>query len=175
MVDDSTSDFRESSGDDSQSKTDFKPNNDESVVSEVVKNEIELEDVSGKGRLEKSEAVNEKVMEKDGAKSKIPLFVFFIGLWARIREGIEKMMSWKWLSWWPFWRQEKRLEQLLTEADANPKDAAMQSALLAELNKHRFSPVMIFSFSFIFLVILVFPVFAHLTAFFVFFLSLYCL
>ncbi|KAH6770038.1 FTSH protease 11 [Perilla frutescens var. hirtella] len=31
---------------------------------------------------------------------------------------------------------EKRLERLLAEADANPKDAAKQNALLAELNKH---------------------------------------
>ncbi|KAH6757091.1 FTSH protease 11 [Perilla frutescens var. hirtella] len=31
---------------------------------------------------------------------------------------------------------EKRLEMLLAEADANPKDAAKQNALLAELNKH---------------------------------------
>nr|CAD1834148.1 unnamed protein product [Ananas comosus var. bracteatus] len=42
----------------------------------------------------------------------------------------------EWLSWWPFWRQEKRLERLIAEADANPRDAAKQSALLSELNKH---------------------------------------
>ncbi|KAG6410852.1 hypothetical protein SASPL_128923 [Salvia splendens] len=34
------------------------------------------------------------------------------------------------------WRQEKRLERLIAEADSNPKDAAKQSALLVELNKH---------------------------------------
>ncbi|KAI9162602.1 hypothetical protein LWI28_028866 [Acer negundo] len=67
--------------------------------------------------------------------SKIPLVVFLIGVWTRLRSGIEKMMSSDWLSWWPFWRQEKRLEQLIAEANANPKDAAKQTALLSELNK----------------------------------------
>ncbi|KAK2654107.1 hypothetical protein Ddye_013963 [Dipteronia dyeriana] len=67
--------------------------------------------------------------------SKIPLVVFLIGVWTRLRSGIEKMMKSDWLSWWPFWRQEKRLEQLIAEANANPKDAAKQTALLAELNK----------------------------------------
>ncbi|KAK3219207.1 hypothetical protein Dsin_013177 [Dipteronia sinensis] len=67
--------------------------------------------------------------------SKIPLVVFLIGVWTRLRSGIEKMMRSDWLSWWPFWRQEKRLEQLIAEANANPKDAAKQTALLVELNK----------------------------------------
>ncbi|TXG71127.1 hypothetical protein EZV62_006062 [Acer yangbiense] len=67
--------------------------------------------------------------------SKIPLVVFLIGVWTRLRSGVEKMMRSDWLSWWPFWRQEKRLEQLLAEANANPKDAAKQTALLTELNK----------------------------------------
>jgi ATP-dependent metalloprotease len=40
--------------------------------------------------------------------------------------------------WWPFWRQEKRLAKLITEADANREDAVKQSALFVELNKHRF-------------------------------------
>nr|GMC98578.1 ATP-dependent zinc metalloprotease FTSH 11, chloroplastic/mitochondrial-like [Ipomoea batatas] len=38
--------------------------------------------------------------------------------------------------WLLFWKQEKRLELLTAEADANPNDAAKESALLAELNKH---------------------------------------
>lgn len=74
---------------------------------------------------------------KGGEKSRIPLMVFLMGLWATVRRWFEKVMAWDWLSWWPFWRQEKRLERLIAEADANPKDAAKQSALLAELNKQR--------------------------------------
>jgi len=65
------------------------------------------------------------------------LMVFLMGIWVRVKKGFEKVLEWEWLSWWPFWRQEKRLERLIAEADANPKDVAKQSALLTELNKHR--------------------------------------
>jgi ATP-dependent metalloprotease len=41
-------------------------------------------------------------------------------------------------NWWPFWKQEKKLEKLIAEAEANPKDVEKQTALLVELNKHRF-------------------------------------
>ncbi|XP_027110122.1 ATP-dependent zinc metalloprotease FTSH 11, chloroplastic/mitochondrial isoform X1 [Coffea eugenioides] len=71
-----------------------------------------------------------------GVRSKLPIVVFFMGLFATARKGLEKLMLPAWFSWWPFWRQEKRLERLIAEADSNPKDAAKQSALLAELNKH---------------------------------------
>ncbi|MBA0616048.1 hypothetical protein Godav_016134 [Gossypium davidsonii] len=62
--------------------------------------------------------------------------VFFMGIWAMIKNGMDKLLALDWLSWWLFWRQEKRLDRLIAEADVNPKDAAKQSALLAELNKH---------------------------------------
>ncbi|VAH61753.1 unnamed protein product [Triticum turgidum subsp. durum] len=39
---------------------------------------------------------------------------------------------------WPFWRPDRRLQRLIDDADAHPKDPAKQSALLHELNK--FSP-----------------------------------
>lgn len=94
-------------------------------------------------REEKSENVVESegktgtLVGKEGDKSRIPLVVFLMGVWATARTGFEKLLMMDWLSWWPFWRQEKRLERLIAEADANPKDAAKQSALLAELNKQR--------------------------------------
>ncbi|CAF1897592.1 unnamed protein product [Brassica napus] len=69
-------------------------------------------------------------------KSKFKIVVLMMGVWAAIKRAMEKVMEWEWLSWWPFSRQEKRLEKLIAEADANPKDAALQGALLAELNKH---------------------------------------
>ncbi|PQP91924.1 ATP-dependent zinc metalloprotease FTSH 11 chloroplastic/mitochondrial [Prunus yedoensis var. nudiflora] len=59
-----------------------------------------------------------------------------MGLWATAKGRFEKVLASNWFSWWPFWRQEKRLELLIAEADANPKDPVKQSALLAELNKH---------------------------------------
>nr|QKY65092.1 chloroplast ATP-dependent zinc metalloprotease FTSH11 [Passiflora oerstedii] len=76
------------------------------------------------------------LVEKEGVNSKIPVVVFLLGVWATLKRGLDKLLTSDWLSWWPFWRQEKRIERLIAEADANPKDADKQSALLAELNKH---------------------------------------
>ncbi|CAK9310744.1 unnamed protein product [Citrullus colocynthis] len=75
--------------------------------------------------------------EKEGKWRSLPFVVFLMGLWAATRRRFQKVIEivMDWYSWWPFWRQEKRLERLIAEADANPKDAAKQSALLAELNK----------------------------------------
>ncbi|RDX70646.1 ATP-dependent zinc metalloprotease FTSH 11, chloroplastic/mitochondrial, partial [Mucuna pruriens] len=61
--------------------------------------------------------------------------VFFVGLWVKAREHVKKAFL-DFLDWWPFWRQEKRLERLIADADSNPQDAAKQSALFVELNKH---------------------------------------
>lgn len=83
---------------------------------------------------------------KEGDKSRIPLVVFLMGVWATARRGFEKLLMMDWLSWWPFWRQEKRLERLIADADANPKDAAKQSALLAELNKQRLVCIAVFTY-----------------------------
>nr|XP_010913815.2 ATP-dependent zinc metalloprotease FTSH 9, chloroplastic/mitochondrial [Elaeis guineensis] len=69
-------------------------------------------------------------------RNRWPLVAFLVGVMASLRRGFDAVMMSEWLSWWPFWRQEKRLERLIAEADANPRDAAKQSALLAELNKH---------------------------------------
>lgn len=78
------------------------------------------------------------LVEKDGAKSKIPAMVFLMGVWAMLKSGYERVLAGDWLSWLPFWRQEKKLERLIADADANPLDAAKQNTLLAELNKHRY-------------------------------------
>ena len=102
-------------------------------VGSEVKSE-KVEESEGKGG-----SLNESEERKSGnlIKSKIPLVVLLMGMWVKVINYFEKMMKWDWLSWWPFWKQEKRLEKLIAEADANPKDPAKQSALLAELNKHR--------------------------------------
>ncbi|PPS01397.1 hypothetical protein GOBAR_AA19259 [Gossypium barbadense] len=84
-----------------------------------------------------TDRLNDNLVEKEGLKSKIPAVVFLMGVWAMIKKGMDKAVASGWFNWWPFWRQEKRLDRLIAEADANPKDAAKQSALLAELNKHR--------------------------------------
>ncbi|XP_047053417.1 ATP-dependent zinc metalloprotease FTSH 9, chloroplastic/mitochondrial [Lolium rigidum] len=54
------------------------------------------------------------------------------------RRFFDWVVSGDWMSWWPFWRPDRRLQRLIDDADADPKDAAKQSALLHELNK--FSP-----------------------------------
>lgn len=72
------------------------------------------------------------------ARGKFSVMVFLAAAAAALRRGLERAALSGWLSWWPFWRQEKRLERLIAEADADPMDVAKQSALLAELNKHRF-------------------------------------
>lgn len=76
---------------------------------------------------------------KDEALDKLPLLDFVIGVMASAKKGVDWVANSQWLSWWPFWRHEKMLQRLIEEADANPRDAAKQSILLAELNKQRFS------------------------------------
>lgn len=85
--------------------------------------------------LVESDGKSDNLIGKVGMKSGMPLVVFLMGVWAMMKSNFEKVLVSDWLNWWPFWRQEKRLDQLIAEADANPKDAAKQSALLAELNK----------------------------------------
>lgn len=79
---------------------------------------------------------SEVSVENDELKKKLPIVVFLMGLFAKVKKGFENVLLSEWFSWWPFWQQEKRLEKLIADADANPKDAALQGALLAELNKH---------------------------------------
>lgn len=110
---------------------------------------LENEGLGNEANSEKvgpSEGKDENLPETEGKggilsanemKSRIPLVVFLMGMWLRVKKGFEKVLQWDLLSWWPFGRQEKRLERLIAEADANPKDVAKQNALLAELNKHR--------------------------------------
>jgi ATP-dependent metalloprotease len=81
------------------------------------------------GESEKKDA---KLVENDG---RLPIVVFLIGLWVRAKKSMERAFS-ELFDWWPFWRQEKRLAKLITEADANREDAVKQSALFVELNKH---------------------------------------
>ncbi|XP_057462843.1 ATP-dependent zinc metalloprotease FTSH 11, chloroplastic/mitochondrial isoform X1 [Actinidia eriantha] len=86
-------------------------------------------EVERKSKLENS-------LEKGDSKNRLQVVVFLLGLLATARKGLDKLSLSNWFDWWPFWQQEKLLERLIAEADANPQDAAKQSALLAELNKH---------------------------------------
>ncbi|RZR92211.1 hypothetical protein BHM03_00020491 [Ensete ventricosum] len=81
--------------------------------------------------------VEEESVEKTGTESRLPLMLFLMGVLTSARKSLNALLMSEWLSWWPFWRKEQRLERLIADADANPKDSAKESALLAELNKHR--------------------------------------
>ncbi|KAF8042889.1 hypothetical protein BT93_A1270 [Corymbia citriodora subsp. variegata] len=112
-----------------------------SVIEEAEREfgEVSLEDgeVVGESGSEGSEGEKDgHLMEKDGGKSKVTVMVFLMGVWAMLKSGYERVLAGDWLNWLPFWRQEKKLESLIADADANPLDAAKQGALLAELNKH---------------------------------------
>ncbi|GAB4858418.1 ATP-dependent zinc metalloprotease FTSH 11, chloroplastic/mitochondrial [Ancistrocladus abbreviatus] len=102
------------------------------IVDGSLRIEGESENVVGKEEVSESEVKKNEEME---SLKKLPVVVFLMGLWAMAKRGLEKVWLADWMSWWP-WQQEKRLERLFAEADANPMDAAKQSALLVELNKH---------------------------------------
>lgn len=85
------------------------------------------------GSAEKSSVVDVRAAAQE---KKFFSLVFLVGLWDSLRRGLGSFNLSEWLNWWPFWQQEKRLERLIAEADANPKDTEKQGALLAELNKH---------------------------------------
>ncbi|KAJ3704117.1 hypothetical protein LUZ61_007822 [Rhynchospora tenuis] len=76
------------------------------------------------------------VESNDDELEKLPVLDFVLGVMASAKNGVDWVANSQWLSWWPFWTHEKRLQRLMQEADANPRDAAKQSLLLAELNKH---------------------------------------
>ncbi|CAN4087624.1 unnamed protein product [Withania somnifera] len=118
-------------------------NNDASSIPEIEPKEFNETFIDSNGGVVASVSDNEAVrmksevlVENDELKKKLPILVFLMGLFSKVKKGVETVLMSDWFSWWPFWQQEKRLERLIADADANPKDAALQSALLAELNKH---------------------------------------
>ncbi|KAG0447496.1 hypothetical protein HPP92_028299 [Vanilla planifolia] len=85
------------------------------------------------GSVEKAAAVEANT----GFEGKrLPLLVFLVGLWDLVKRGLGRLTMLEWVSWWPFLQQEKKLERLIAEADANPSDAEKQASLLIELNNH---------------------------------------
>ncbi|KAK6117707.1 hypothetical protein DH2020_048559 [Rehmannia glutinosa] len=88
-----------------------------------------VSETSGDGEVEGE-------VKNGNLKERLPIMAFLIGVFARLKNGFANVLYSDWFSWWPFWSNEKRLERLIAEADANPKDADKQSALLAELNKN---------------------------------------
>ncbi|KAH6815459.1 FTSH protease 11 [Perilla frutescens var. frutescens] len=110
----------------------------EPTIGDSFSENTEINELSNGSVLNETSGGREVEVEvkTQNVKERLPIMVFLIGVFTRLRDGFEKFLYSDWFSWWPFWKQEKRLERLIAEADANPKDAAKQSALLAELNKH---------------------------------------
>ncbi|KAL6541523.1 ATP-dependent zinc metalloprotease FTSH 11, chloroplastic/mitochondrial [Orobanche gracilis] len=75
-------------------------------------------------------------MKSEDVKKRLWIMGFLMGIFARLKNGIQRIVYLNWYSWSPFSRQDKQLERLIEEADANPMDAGKQSRLLGELNKH---------------------------------------
>lgn len=106
---------------------------EDNTVAILDSNESRFEAVDGENsENSESEKKDANLVVGDG---RLGIVVFLVGLWVRAREGLERAFS-ELFDWWPFWRQEKRLAKLISDADANPKDAVKQSALFIELNKH---------------------------------------
>lgn len=132
----STSSYNSSSAEAEESQV-FDIRNDLSEDNSRAESELSVSEAEGLGSVSdiKRDTRPENLSENVNSFSKLPVLVFFIGLLATARKRLEKLWLSDWFSWWPFWRQEKRLEKLIMEADANPNDASKQSALLSELNK----------------------------------------
>lgn len=138
----STEEIAVSVSDSKESKFEVIGNQDSETVLQGGVAELELvgEEVAKPKSERKSVNLGEK--KKVVGVNRLSIVVFFVGLWARVRESVKRAFS-DFFDWWPFWRQEKRLARLIAEADANPQDAAKQSALFVELNKHRFGILML--------------------------------
>lgn len=87
-------------------------------------------------KLVSEQESSEDRVEKTGNGEKLSLPLYLATFLALAWKKMTAFSFSDWLSWWPLWKREKRLEQLLAQANANPRDASKQSALLAELNKH---------------------------------------
>lgn len=102
----------------------------------------------GNARIESNSVDSGRKKESEVLAAKgdmLPAVVFALGLVARAREVVERILASDWFSWWRIWRQERTsLARLIEEADANPRDAAKQGALLAELNKNRYGCIELF-------------------------------
>ncbi|KAF9667396.1 hypothetical protein SADUNF_Sadunf15G0018700 [Salix dunnii] len=114
----------------------------------VESNESGRQEVEGQGGdLVEEKEGGGKVYDSNG---RIRVTMFLMGLWTKMKNGFQKLLmlmgsyssNWFSFSWWPFWKQEKKLEKLIAEAEAHPKDAEKQTALLVELNKHSPESVM---------------------------------
>lgn len=94
--------------------------------------------------------VEEEELEDLVEKGRAWVLALAAAVVAAARRFFDWVVSGDWMSWWPFWRPDRRLQRLIDDADANPADPAKQSALLHELNKFRCAPrrVVVYCLSF---------------------------
>lgn len=98
---------------------------------------VSIEDTNANADLGKEEGKSGE--ENEVVKSKLPVVAFMTDQYANAKKDFDKFIESILYHWFPpLLPEEKRLMRMLAEADENPKDAAKQSALLAELNKLRY-------------------------------------
>ncbi|KAL5071167.1 hypothetical protein RYX36_022054 [Vicia faba] len=111
------------------------PKPDSADVELINSTENDLDSNSNESRFESGNGETFEGLESEKKVSRLPILAFLIGVWVRARERVERAFS-EFFDWWPFWRQEKWLAKLISEADLNRQDADKQTALFVELNKH---------------------------------------
>ncbi|CAI8605618.1 unnamed protein product [Vicia faba] len=111
------------------------PKPDSADVELINSTENDLNSNSNESRFESGDGEAFEGLESEKKVSRLPILAFLIGVWVRARERVERAFS-EFFDWWPFWRQEKWLAKLISEADLNRQDADKQTALFVELNKH---------------------------------------
>ncbi|BBN17942.1 ATP-dependent metalloprotease [Marchantia polymorpha subsp. ruderalis] len=85
----------------------------------------------GDGKQSGRKKAEVQVEEAGDAKSPVYVSDSLARVWAKVKRNT----IFQFVTMWPAWQQKKRLERLLAQADANPKDPAKQAAFLSELYK----------------------------------------
>ncbi|TKY74122.1 ATP-dependent zinc metalloprotease FTSH 11 [Spatholobus suberectus] len=99
--------------------------------SNLIENETATNSTSVVDGESSDPSIEEEKSESAKEEERLPIVAFFEGA----RESTEKAFA-NFMNWLPLWQQERRLARLIIDAEANPNDAAKQTALLIELNKH---------------------------------------
>ena len=85
-----------------------------------------------------SKGVDQDHTNESSLSSAIPRLVLFMGsIWEPTLKVLKNNPLVEVINGWSVWQEKRRLENLSKQADSNPMDAAKQTALLVELNKHR--------------------------------------
>jgi hypothetical protein len=83
--------------------------------------------------------IGQDLVSESSLRSAIPRLVLFMGsMWDSTLKVLRNNPVVEVVNGWSVWNEKRYLENLTRQADLNPMDAAKQTALLVELNKHRY-------------------------------------